>query len=329
VQRQRGSEETYQGLLDARHASIGSTTESYPLLLCSYSSRGFPRLNSLYANARGIPRRSLVSLYDLHYGSLTLNRMPNSSLATPLFFDSGFYEVKEETNSLDLDGRPMRLPWTEEAYISTAQQFVTPADVLVSFDDDQSRKNVPVKDQIERALEVYGKVGDLGFKRDMLIHPYDQSSEDLARTLARYAGGYDLVGLTEDELGPYVDAATYVFTFRKHFSALTDRYIPIHIFGCLDPRTIPYLFFGGADIFDGLAWLRYYFHENHTYHAKEMEFNLSGQTIPDGEDYKLALYRNNVEELERLRNDLTYSVSTGDPYRFSDNLDLILALQEA
>jgi hypothetical protein len=38
--------------------------------------------------------------------------------------------------------------------------------------------------------------------------------------------------------------------------------IPLHIFGCLDPLTIILYFLCGADIFDGLAWLKYTFFNN-------------------------------------------------------------------
>src|SRR5260221_13350584 len=49
--------------------------------------------------------------------------------------------------------------------------------------------------------------------------------------------------------------------------------IPIHIFGCFDPQTIPYLFFSGADIFDGLSWMRYYFRDGHSFYYREFEYD--------------------------------------------------------
>ena len=36
-------------------------------------------------------------------------------------------------------------------------------------------------------------------------------------------------------------------------------YTPIHIFGGLEPLMTPLYFMAGADIFDGLSWLRYAF----------------------------------------------------------------------
>src|SRR5438876_12306842 len=39
---------------------------------------------------------------------------------------------------------------------------------------------------------------------------------------------------------------------------------PIHIFGSLDTVTTPMYFLAGADIFDGLTWLRFVFHDGYT-----------------------------------------------------------------
>jgi hypothetical protein len=40
--------------------------------------------------------------------------------------------------------------------------------------------------------------------------------------------------------------------------------IPIHIFGSLDTVTTPLYYFAGADIFDGLSWLRFVYHDGNT-----------------------------------------------------------------
>jgi hypothetical protein len=40
--------------------------------------------------------------------------------------------------------------------------------------------------------------------------------------------------------------------------------IPIHVFGSLDSVTTPLYFLAGADVFDGLTWLRFAFHEGQT-----------------------------------------------------------------
>jgi hypothetical protein len=38
-------------------------------------------------------------------------------------------------------------------------------------------------------------------------------------------------------------------------------HLPIHIWGGLDPVLTPLYFFAGGEIFDGVSWLRYAFHE--------------------------------------------------------------------
>jgi queuine/archaeosine tRNA-ribosyltransferase len=95
---------------------------------------------------------------------------------------------------------------------------------------------------------------------------------------------------------------------------------PIHVFGCFDPQTIVHLFFAGADVFDGLAWMRYYFHNGHSFYDKEFEYNAPPEQLLEPWDAAENLLRHNVEELERLRTDLRYTVLTKDVSQFEECL---------
>ena len=55
---------------------------------------------------------------------------------------------------------------------------------------------------------------------------------------------------------------------------------PIHIFGSLDPVTTPLYFIAGADIFDGLSWLRYTFSNGDAYYMESYGPRTEGINLP-------------------------------------------------
>lgn len=72
---------------------------------------------------------------------------------------------------------------------------------------------------------------------------------------------FDILGITEKELGK--DLMDRLKSLAKLRLAM-DREgvtIPIHVWGGLDPISTPLYFFSGAEIFDGISWLRYAFVE--------------------------------------------------------------------
>lgn len=70
---------------------------------------------------------------------------------------------------------------------------------------------------------------------------------------------FDLIGLTEKELGASpLERCRAVLSLRETLHRRGHQ-TPIHIFGCLDPATVLAYFLCGADVFDGLSWLRFGF----------------------------------------------------------------------
>jgi len=60
-------------------------------------------------------------------------------------------------------------------------------------------------------------------------------------------------------------------TFLSSLRSLLDDAgldIPIHVFGGLDPLMTPLYFWAGADVFDGLSWLRYAYAHGRSLYAK-------------------------------------------------------------
>jgi hypothetical protein len=68
---------------------------------------------------------------------------------------------------------------------------------------------------------------------------------------------FNVIGITEKELGTsLLDKMVKIATLRQ---ALDERDLkqPIHVFGSLDPICCCLYFMAGAEIFDGLTWLRF------------------------------------------------------------------------
>src|SRR5437762_1985645 len=85
-----------------------------------------------------------------------------------------------------------------------------------------------------------------------LISAYDIYHRLLPRR-ALFAS--DLV-FVEQELGRSIlERARNIARIRRALVEIGND-LPIHIFGCLDPGLVRYYAMAGADIFDGLQWLR-------------------------------------------------------------------------
>jgi len=71
---------------------------------------------------------------------------------------------------------------------------------------------------------------------------------------------FDIIGITEKELGKnLIDRLRRVAKVRVELSRRGIT-APIHVWGGLDPVITPLYFFAGADLCDGVSWLRYAYH---------------------------------------------------------------------
>jgi hypothetical protein len=87
---------------------------------------------------------------------------------------------------------------------------------------------------------------------------------------------FDIIGFTEKELGKsLLDRINNIAKIRYKLAENNMKQL-IHIFGSLDTLSTPLYFVCGADIFDGLTWLRYSYNNGHTiYQQNEWIENLS------------------------------------------------------
>lgn len=313
--------------LRQRAVQLETNLFDFPLFVYSYSSRGFPDLPGRYSATKDLAQIQLVSLYDVYYCLRHLD-IPSTLQIQPMirFLDSGRYEVEGFRDEWQTEQLPGQQPWSEELYVESANNTAHEGDVLVSYDD----RSLSLVDQIKKSLALFAGIGVRDVKWDLLLHPNGVAPDALAEAIADLAPAIDIIGLTEKDIGsPWFIAASYIHQLRTKLDVLLGRYIPIHIFGCFDPQTIPYLFFSGADIFDGLAWMRYYFRDGHAFYDKEFEYDAPPQKLLEPDEAMWSLLAHNVEELERLRADIRYAVLTRDLSQFERCLENLKAFELA
>lgn len=245
--------------------NIAIVDVSTPLIVPSFSSKGFPDLIDIYEQTKDyITDVSLVSAYDLHHQYLEVE-IYSSDL---VFVDSGGYETQPIQSASNLDdiyasinSYPVN-SWNLDLHRTVLKKLEPNSQfVFVSYDNWDNPQSTIC--QIESALELFANfpeaASDFLYKPESRFSRYINISELLQ--YAEKLDSFSILGITEKELGGSIlERCQNLLKIR---SALNEKgkSIPIHIFGCLDPSLIITYFLCGADIFDGLAWLRYVFKE--------------------------------------------------------------------
>ena len=229
-----------------------------PLVVPSYSSKALPRISvdtALERTANFIVSPVLVSAYDIRYHGVDLGRFK-----VPLIIvDSGGYEmlVDEEGRRRGGNADHAAYDWSASLYADTLAGIDAAAPIIaVSYDNGRQS----IGEQIEAALAA--RITTVG--SCILLKPegsnfltIDAIAEDAAKL-----GAFDVIGVTEKEAGAsLLDRLLFVARLR---ALLDDHGIPrpVHVFGALDPFMTPLFFVAGADIVDGITWLRFEFSDS-------------------------------------------------------------------
>jgi hypothetical protein len=258
-----------------------------PLLVPAFSSKGFglrgtrrnghrleytPLVYELSDFARSESTAVLVSAYDLHFGHFNAPEFPDYEPqdylrnAQLVFMDSGGYELVPDFDSTEPRNFPHQIKpgYESEEYAAVLERYTSLEDplplVVANFDYGSRRK--PLHEQIEEARALFHR-----FPRcttNFIIKPWTKSGEvvdprNLSPTALADLRGFDIIGVTEKELGRNVfDRLKGIAALRKGLDE-AENTAPIHVWGGLDPIMTPLFFFAGAQIFDGVSWLRYAF----------------------------------------------------------------------
>jgi len=306
------------------------------LLVPSVSSKGFEvDVNGVSENDTlvtavlpAVPTAVLVSAYDLHtdaipeLSSALLTAAPETQLPATavLFVDSGGYELQAAFEPTF----PPSPGWRRRPYISLDHLQVLsalperPGRVATSFDPPE-RQELDYDDQGQQQRE---HLASVNAAKDLLLKPYRGFIHDFAHTATLGPfDGFDLVGVTEVELG---DTLMDRLTNLARLRALLDRtapHLPIHLFGSLDPLLSPLYFHFGAEVFDGLSWLRYSYRDGLSVHAAQAAL-LDDQFDADPQQLAVRRLLSNFEYLTQLtatmQNMEDDPVSAFQPFRAAD-----------
>lgn len=263
----------------ARRSSIylpSGTELRTPVLIPSFSSKGFAVSDDgesaiseavLFALPL-IPRACLVSAYDIHYGHLPevegLFDLPRSGVyGNPevIVVDSGGYERRPELDLADTrqeNHEPRE--WSVDLLYPVIDRLPSDSDtIVVSLDTP----GVTVEQQVAAASALFERCPTL--VTDFLIKPSTATRKYIdpqhVAAAAPHLRNFAIIGVTEKELGnSLLHRLTTLAATRQ---ALDEAGVPapIHVFGSLDPLVSLLYFVAGAEIFDGLSWLRYAFHD--------------------------------------------------------------------
>ena len=241
----------------------GVDLERTPLLVPSFSSKGFPDVAKIIETTEEVIEGAIViSAYDLHYGEIK----PPFDFASLIFLDSGGYEASKDTELSDFGERPHApRSWTQAMHeAELARWKPTVRTVLISYDHPKER--LPMRNQIERAKRM--APGRKGVLREILIKPETKAQTllkvDTILAQVRAFADFAVIGVTEKEIGNTILGRMENIARLRMALDKVGLEIPIHVFGSLDTIATPLYFLAGADIFDGLTWLRFAFHSGYT-----------------------------------------------------------------
>ena len=248
---------------------------SLPLLVPSFSSKGFPTFKRETGKMKLVLSETthalemlgpflgvsmLISAYDIHH---RMFHRPTSFFKgrEVVFIDSGGYELAADYDSTEPSQGPYRSrAFNETEYRAVLRRLPTATPLIIS-NFDWGVRGRPIKEQIRKALELFET--NPGTVSNFLIKPTGKKRYldiDDVRAHAKDYRSFGILGVTEKELGSdFLERLTNLAQIRAEL----DRQgitIPIHVWGGLDPIMTPLYFFAGAEIFDGVSWLRYAYH---------------------------------------------------------------------
>jgi hypothetical protein len=281
-----------------------------PLLVPSFSSCAqLPAVEYVPVSARDLLEGTceqltesfLVSAYDIAEKNIP---DPNEFGAMPqlTIVDSGGFESLVMSSS----SRSVGSEWTEASYRAVIAQWPRrfPA-AFVSFDSPTTR--VPYEEQVARARDLLGP--NRSHMSIFLLKPQNSKEASLSAVLDRICNDpgdlrdFDIVGATEKELGgSLVDRMTSIARLRLALDAASIS-AAIHVFGGLDPLSTYAYFLAGAEVFDGLSWLRYGYHSGLAIYVQNAWLLTTDGVLSDSTAY-FRMVLQNICYLTKMRNEM-------------------------
>ena len=229
-----------------------------PLIAPSFSSYGFPYLSDIWEEFKhklyGI---CLVSAFDMAGGRITGDAI---DMVNVVILDSGLYESRKAKGE---PGTPptssMTDGWTRARYHKVVEGVGQKGNVILVNFDHVGR----MEDQMAAAFEDFSRAPQAA--TDFLVKPTDVTALVNLAGLSKHQktlGEFSVIGITAREIGSsFLKRCRAVVTLRDLLDG-AELETPIHVFGAISPYEVLTYFFCGADIFDGLNWLRLAFRDH-------------------------------------------------------------------
>lgn len=294
-----------------------------PMLVPSFSSKGFPDVkNVVEVTSEVIDGPALFSAYDIHYGYIA----PPFTFPSVSFLDSGGYEASKDHELSDVgDKEYAPKKWERSFHEAVVQAWpALPYSPTVIISYDHPRERFSIADQIARARSAADQRADL--LHEILLKPEtkDQSFIQMSSVLAAVNDlrRFDVIGVTEKEIGS--STLERMVNIAKLRRALHDvgMSTPIHIFGSLDTISSLLYFTSGADIFDGLTWLRYAYVDGYTIY-KQNYGNLHLPITTKNPMIDAHCWFKNHSYLRDLELEMQRFANTGDFGAFKHHTELL------
>lgn len=292
-----------------------------PLLVPSFSSRGFPEVGEIIDMLRvDVSGLCLLSAFDLAHGHVPPDF---EALADIVIIDSGVYEALPAAGAIDAYLPPASTcGWTRNDYwaylTSVGSKLGMTNSIVVSYDT-----YAPLTEQVENAHVDSRKVP--GAAIDFLVKPV---ADGQLHSQLEFSGlgieDFDIIGFTERELGnSALERCRTLIRLRRALSA-AGLDIPIHVFGSITPAAVTAYFLCGADIFDGLNWLRVGLYD--AWAGAPSEFAVAHRLGNlDDTNVLLEFWRRNLRTLQRTQSTLASFAVESD----SERLHTMLPFAEA
>lgn len=284
-----------------------------PLLVPSFSSRGFGKgpkgkalVRSYFVLMKEFLTESyLISTFDLHHGILPRPRSASTEL---VLVDSGGYEagtVDDLSAYTEIGAAAQQ--WTIEHHqgVLTTWPARIPA-IFVSFD----RYGKPAN-QLREALKQ-----KMAFPHQLhafLWKPIRRGKGLEIESLQPHApqvGQFALLGVTEKELGETMPERLGSLAELRRMLDAEGIQTPIHVFGGLDPLSVSLYFLAGAEVFDGLTWLRFGFRQGLAVYRENCHAMSGGRNAY--ESLRAKLIADNYFALTQLEQAMRSYVSNRD-----------------
>lgn len=287
-----------------------------PLMVPSFSSKGFgfkkkkkkkdadvsEVADALEFSREFLTESLLVSAYDIYYQHIPFTE---EHICTDItFLDSGGYECGNTydistTSKYNFDLKKWELEQLERELKKWPEHK---AAIAVSFDNGNRR--VSLSEQINSANELFEKFPKM--LSNFLVKPETKDQERIQveniLTHINDLKPFNIIGVTERELGNSILQRMLNISIIRKALDESGNLVPMHIFGSLDPITSILYFLAGAEIFDGLTWLKYSYYNNAAIYTSNFGILNSelGINVRDGQVKSLAIAKN-AYYLEKMK----------------------------